>query len=152
MPADLKWSGSGEVPAVGTRVHIYMNSIGPVEVKAYFHGEGWFWVLCQADRMPEHLRKHGVTPGGVRQISRLGVGPIACKCGALSGYFAGTTRQPVTNRRAISVHPVQKRLLSGCHLSGLATPSFQRWLVQRPAKRERERPWQLPAEALVHGR
>lgn len=63
LPAGLQWSGKGEVPAIGARVHIYMNSIGPAEVKAYFHGEGWLGVLCQPDTMPQHLQGSGVTQG-----------------------------------------------------------------------------------------
>ena len=61
FPADLVWSGKGEVPAIGARVYIHMNSIGPAEVKAYFHAEGYLGVLCQPETMPEHLRKHGIT-------------------------------------------------------------------------------------------
>ncbi|MFD2719900.1 hypothetical protein ACFST9_14320 [Hymenobacter monticola] len=79
LPAGLKWSGKGEVPAIGARVHIYMNGIGPAEVKAYFHAEGWLGVLCQPDTMPEHLRKHGVTLGHFfgRELEPYTPGPAA---------------------------------------------------------------------------
>ena len=50
--AGLQWSGSGEVPAIGARVHIYLNGIGPAEVRAYFHADGYLGVLCQPDTMP----------------------------------------------------------------------------------------------------
>ena len=79
LPAGLQWSGSGEVPTIGARVHIYLNSIGAAEVKAYFHGEGWLGVLCQADTMPEHLAKHGVTLGHFfgRELEPYSPGPAA---------------------------------------------------------------------------
>jgi len=51
------------VPVIEAHVRIYMNGIGPAEVKAYFHGDGYLGVLCQPDTMPEHLRQHGVTLG-----------------------------------------------------------------------------------------
>ncbi len=79
LPAGLQWSGRGEVPAIGTRVHIYMNGIGPAEVKAYFHAEGYLGVLCQPDKMPEHLAKHGVTLGHFfgRELEPYTPGPAA---------------------------------------------------------------------------
>lgn len=49
LPGGLTWSGVGEVPAVGGRVHIYLNSFGPAEVKAYFHADGYLGVICQPD-------------------------------------------------------------------------------------------------------
>ncbi|TVT36799.1 hypothetical protein FNT36_25130 [Hymenobacter setariae] len=63
LPIGLLWSGSSEAPAIGTRVHIYMNSFGPAEVKAYFHADGYLGVICQPDQMPERLAAHGVTQG-----------------------------------------------------------------------------------------
>lgn len=63
LPADLRWSGSGVVPAIGARVHIYMSSYGPAEVKAYFHAEGYAGVICQPDQMPARLQAYGVTLG-----------------------------------------------------------------------------------------
>ncbi|TDN39879.1 hypothetical protein E4631_23455 [Hymenobacter sp. UV11] len=63
LPADLIWSGKGEVPAIGARVHIYMNSYGPAEVKAYFHADGYLGVICQPDQMPARFVGHGVTQG-----------------------------------------------------------------------------------------
>ena len=79
LPAGLQWSGRGEVPAIGARVHIYLNSIGPAEVKAYFHAEGYLGVLCQPDKMPEHLAKHGVTLGHFfgRELEPYTPGPAA---------------------------------------------------------------------------
>jgi hypothetical protein len=56
FPAGLQWSGSGEVPAVGQRVRLYVNSMGEATVKAYFHHEGFLGVLVAPDQMPAHLR------------------------------------------------------------------------------------------------
>lgn len=65
LPAGLLWSGAGDVPAIGARVHIYMNSFGPAEVRAYFHREGYLGVLCAPDQMPDWYQKQapGVTLG-----------------------------------------------------------------------------------------
>lgn len=63
LPSDLIWSGRGEVPAIGARVRIHMNSFGPAEVKAYFHADGYLGVICQPDKMPAHLEAHSVTQG-----------------------------------------------------------------------------------------
>jgi hypothetical protein len=57
FPAGLVWSGDGELPAIGARVHIYMNDFGPAEVRAYFHAEGFLGVLCAPDTMPAWLRE-----------------------------------------------------------------------------------------------
>lgn len=56
FPADLIWSGTGEVPAIGARVQVYLNGIGAAEVKAYFHYEGYLGVLVAPDTMPAHLQ------------------------------------------------------------------------------------------------
>lgn len=56
FPAGLIWSGTGEVPAIGARVYIYCCGIGPAEVKAYFHYEGYLGVLVAPDTMPAHLQ------------------------------------------------------------------------------------------------
>jgi len=65
LPTDLIWSGAGDVPAIGARVHIYMNGFGPAEVRAYFHCEGYLGVLCAPDQMPDWYRKQapGITLG-----------------------------------------------------------------------------------------
>lgn len=57
FPAGLSWSGDSEVPAIGARVHIYMNDFGPATVRAYFHAEGFLGVLCAPDTMPAWLRE-----------------------------------------------------------------------------------------------
>lgn len=63
LPAGLNWSGKGEVPGIGARVYIHMNSFGPAEVKAYFHADGYLGVICQPDKMPARFEGHGVTLG-----------------------------------------------------------------------------------------
>ena len=79
LPAGLTWSGRGEVPVIGARVHIYMNSFGPAEVKAYFHADGFLGVICQPDTMPERLQRHGVTLGHFfgRELEPYTPGPAA---------------------------------------------------------------------------
>ena len=57
LPASLIWSGEGEVPALGTCVHIYMNGFGSAEVKAYFHADGYLGIICQPLEMPGWYQK-----------------------------------------------------------------------------------------------
>ncbi|GAB3720568.1 hypothetical protein GCM10027594_00600 [Hymenobacter agri] len=65
LPQLIIWSGAGTVPAIGERVHIYMNSFGPATVRAYFHADGYMGVICEPDEMPEWYKKQapGVTLG-----------------------------------------------------------------------------------------
>ncbi|MBF9239637.1 hypothetical protein I2I05_19750 [Hymenobacter sp. BT683] len=65
LPAGLIWSGTGEVPAISTRVHVYLNSFGPAVVKAYFHADGFLGVLGEFERLPDWFRRQspGVTMG-----------------------------------------------------------------------------------------
>lgn len=67
LPACLIWSGRQPVPAIAARVHIYLNSIGPAEVKAYYHADGFLGVICQPDTRPAWWQKQmpGVTAGHV---------------------------------------------------------------------------------------
>ncbi|MDF7815488.1 MULTISPECIES: hypothetical protein [Hymenobacter] len=63
LPPVLIWSGEGQVPAIGARVHIYMNSFGPAVVKAYFHADGYLGVLCAPEVLPDWFQRQspGVT-------------------------------------------------------------------------------------------
>ena len=65
FPAGLQWSGRGQVPAIGDSVHIYLNSFGPAEVKAYFHAEGFLGVVCAPETLPAWFQRQcpGVTLG-----------------------------------------------------------------------------------------
>ncbi|WP_400194275.1 hypothetical protein [Hymenobacter sp. B81] len=79
LPAGLTWSGRGDVPAIGARVHIYLNGFGPAQVMAYFHAEGYLGVICQPDTMPVRLQQHGVTLGHFfgRELEPYSPGPAA---------------------------------------------------------------------------
>lgn len=55
FPQGLIWSGSGEVPEVGQRVHIYLNGVGGAVVEAYFHFDGYLGVLVAPDTIPAHV-------------------------------------------------------------------------------------------------
>lgn len=63
LPADLIWSGAGELPAIGSKVNIYMNSYGPATVDGYFHADGYLGVICSPDTLPDWFKKQcpGVT-------------------------------------------------------------------------------------------
>ena len=69
LPAGLIWSGKGEVPAIGARVYIYLNSFGPAEVRAYFHAEGYLGVLCAPDVLPDWFERQNP---GVRLVHVFG--------------------------------------------------------------------------------
>jgi hypothetical protein len=63
LPAGLIWSGAGELPAIGSRVTIYMNSYGPATVNGYYHADGYLGVICSPDKLPDWFKKQspGVT-------------------------------------------------------------------------------------------
>lgn len=65
LPADLTWSGTQPVPAIGARVRVYMNSFGSALVKAYFHAEGYLGVVCLPDQLPAWFQQQnpGVQEG-----------------------------------------------------------------------------------------
>ena len=65
LPANLIWSGTQPVPAIGARVRVYMNGFGPALVEAYFHAEGYLGVVCRPDQLPAWFRQQnpGVQEG-----------------------------------------------------------------------------------------
>lgn len=60
LPANLIWSGSQPVPAIGARVRVYMNSFGPALVRAYFHAEGYLGVVCLPDQLPAWFQQQNL--------------------------------------------------------------------------------------------
>jgi hypothetical protein len=67
LPANLTWSGTQPVPAIGTRVRVYMNSFGPALVRAYFHAEGYLGVVCRPDQLPAWFQQQN---SGVQEPRR----------------------------------------------------------------------------------
>lgn len=65
IPAEVLWSSSQPVPAIGARVHVHTNGLGGAEVKAYFHFDGFLGVIVALDQVPAHLRAAGTTLGHV---------------------------------------------------------------------------------------
>ena len=67
FPDGLGWSGAGEVPSIGARVHVHLNDFGPAVVRAYFHAGGYLGVLCAFKQLPDwfHRQSPGVTLGHV---------------------------------------------------------------------------------------
>jgi hypothetical protein len=65
LPAALHWNGTQPIPAIGARVHAYLNGFGAGEVRAYFHAGGWLGVVVAADVLPEWFAKQnpGITEG-----------------------------------------------------------------------------------------
>lgn len=70
LPAGLTWSGTQPVPAVGARVHLYLNSFGPAQVKAYFHAEGYLGVVCAPEVLPAWFQQQSP---GVREGHFFGI-------------------------------------------------------------------------------
>ncbi len=82
LPANLTWSGSQPVPAIGARVRVYLNSFGPALVKAYFHAEGYLGVVCLPDQLPAWFQQQNP--------------------GVLEGHFFGRELEPF---RPVSAMP-----------------------------------------------
>lgn len=53
----LWWSGSQPLPAIGQKITITMNGIGPAIVKDYFSSESYLGVMTLALEPPKWLRE-----------------------------------------------------------------------------------------------
>ena len=62
-----KWGGTNPPPAIGARVHVYMNGIGPGTVTSYFAEHGWLGVLVRPHKAPKwYVKQNGrYKPGHV---------------------------------------------------------------------------------------
>jgi hypothetical protein len=49
----VKWSGDFQIPEIGDRILVKMNSIGPAYVKGYFESCGFVGVMAQATDPPK---------------------------------------------------------------------------------------------------
>jgi hypothetical protein len=56
FPSEMMWSGKMPLPAIGDRIYITMNSIGPAIVKGYFESEGYVGVMTLALNPPKWLQ------------------------------------------------------------------------------------------------
>ena len=92
LPAGLIWSGTGEVPAIGERVSISMNSFGPAEVKAYFHADGYLGVICSPDELPAWFRQQN--------------------SGVLLGHFFGRELEPFRAMSTVTAAPSEAEQLA----------------------------------------
>ncbi|MGI4741286.1 MAG: hypothetical protein ACRYG7_39475 [Janthinobacterium lividum] len=70
LPAGLTWSGTQPVPAIGARVHLYLNSFGPAQVTAYFHADGYLGVVCAPEVLPAWFQQQSP---GVREGHFFGI-------------------------------------------------------------------------------
>ncbi len=61
------WSGKFDPPAIGGRVFVRINSLGPATVIGYFTQDGYLGLRVQHDDAPEWYRKQngGNVPGHV---------------------------------------------------------------------------------------
>lgn len=55
--SEMKWSGKGELPAIGERVYMAINSIGYGTVKGYCESHGFLGLLVLPENPPEWYRK-----------------------------------------------------------------------------------------------
>jgi hypothetical protein len=62
-PEAPKWSGDKAPPAVGDKVRISMNGIGPAIVRGYFVEYGWLGVLTEVLNPPKWWVEQNVKPG-----------------------------------------------------------------------------------------
>jgi hypothetical protein len=53
----FKWSGDKDPPAIGAKVHIYMNKLGKGTVVGYFVEYGWLGVLVKLSKPPVWWKK-----------------------------------------------------------------------------------------------
>lgn len=53
----MKWSGKDDPPAVGAKVKVRMNNIGPGVVRGYFVEYGWLGVLVKPSKPPKWWRE-----------------------------------------------------------------------------------------------
>lgn len=78
LPGPLRWSGKAmPVPAVGARVHVHLNGIGPGTVTGYYHAEDWLGVVVEADQMPEWYRQANPTANNVAKVFGIDLIPRA---------------------------------------------------------------------------
>lgn len=66
-PRGVKWSGAGAVPAIGARVNVKINGMGPGTVIGYFvepePDNGWLGVKVTLDKRPDwHVRQNPDRP------------------------------------------------------------------------------------------
>lgn len=63
IPVEPKWSGDEEPPAIGTKIRISMNGIGPAIVRGYFVECGWLGLLTEVLSPPDWWVRQNVKPG-----------------------------------------------------------------------------------------
>ena len=56
-PGRYGWSLPTHPPAIGERVHVRCNNLGPGKVVSYFHEHGWLGVTVKLDSPPDWHRK-----------------------------------------------------------------------------------------------
>jgi len=62
-PEGIKWSGDDAPPAIGTKIRISMNGIGPAIVRGYFVEYGWLGLLTEVLSPPDWWVRQNVKPG-----------------------------------------------------------------------------------------
>lgn len=55
--APTRWSNAAPPPAIGTRITITMNRLGPATVTGYFAEDGWLGLLVTLHDAPDWHRK-----------------------------------------------------------------------------------------------
>lgn len=63
VPEGLKWSGEDAPPAIGTKIRITINGIGPAIVRGYFSECDWLGLLVDVLSPPDWWVRQNVKPG-----------------------------------------------------------------------------------------
>ncbi len=61
----VEWSGAGAIPAVGTKVNVGLNGLGPGEVTGHYVHDGFIGLVVKIDKEPEWFKKNGGNPAYV---------------------------------------------------------------------------------------
>lgn len=77
IPVEPKWSGEDEPPAIGTKIRVTINGIGPAIVRGYFVECGWLGLLVDVLSPPDWWVKQNVKPG--QPYPRSHVFGVECK-------------------------------------------------------------------------
>lgn len=74
FPAVMKWSGKKELPAIGAKVKVTMNSLGPAEVVGYYESHGYLGLMVKFENPPEWYRRQ--VKNNIEETNRaLKIGP-----------------------------------------------------------------------------
>lgn len=73
-PGRTLWGGEAPPPAIGTRIRVTMNSLGPGTVRGYFIEYDWLGLLVELHDPPEWwIKQNGTYPRHTRLAHIFGI-------------------------------------------------------------------------------